>query len=472
MTALRGGRYGSRFSAEDTHRPKAHPVKVETKDISETRKQIVVAFEAADVDRELANATSEFVQHVRVPGFRPGRVPIALIRKRYEKDLLEELKKTVVSRAYREGLQQAKLDVVDVVDFPETPIAPGAPAEITITVDIRPAFELPEYKGLPVKALDTAVSEAEVDRLIDDLRRERAEFKTADRAAMAGDYVKFGFEGTVDGRKISELVPDRPIYGAMPSTWEEAGATEGLLPGIGTHLIGMKAGDAKAVDITFPAQFTAPALAGKLGTYQVAVHEVRERVLPEVDAAFLEAQKVKTVEELRNRVRVSIERGKQSEDRMERRRQVVEALSAKAEFPIPESLIANETDSLLRQMIESNIRKGVPQEELESKKDEIYAAARKAAIQRSKLRLLVMRVAEQEKIEVDARDLSHAIYVEASRTNEKPEKLAKELEKDQRRLRALQQSVLFDKALDFLVHEATVSPARTAGQTPQPSENP
>jgi len=434
-------------------------VKVELKDLSETRKQLVVAFEAAEVDQEINKVTGEFVSQARIPGFRPGKAPVSVIRKRFEKEIAQELRQSMVARAYRDSTKEKGLEVLSVVDAAEPTILAGAPVEVTITVDIQPKFDLPDYKGLPVKAGDTTVTDAEVEQLIENIRRERAEFKTVEREAQVGDYVKFGFEGTIDGQKIAELVPDRPIFGTMPQTWEEAGSEEGLLPGAGKHVVGLKAGDSKPGDITFPADFNVPALAGKTGNYTFTVQEVRERVLPALDEAFLKAQGAATVEELRERVRGSIKQQKEGNDRAERRRQAADALAAKVEFPIPEVLIDNETDVLLHQLVEQNLRRGIPQDELEKNKEQLYATARQAAVGRTKVRMLLLRVAEAEKLQVSRDDINHAIYREAMRSGSKPEKVVKELEKSRDRLTYFQQNILLDKALDFLVGAASVTPA-------------
>lgn len=434
-------------------------MKVELKDISETRKQLVVALEAAEVDQEFNRVTGEFVSQARIPGFRPGKAPVSVIRKRFEKEIAQELNQAIMAKAYRDATKEKNLEVLSVVDASEPTILAGAPAEVTITVDVQPTFDLPEYKGLPVTAGDTQVTDAEVDQVIENIRRERAEFKTVEREAQVGDYVKFGFEGTLDGQKIAELVPDRPIFGTMPQTWEEAGSSEGLLPGAGQAVVGLKAGDSKQSDITFPAEFNVPALAGKTGNYTFTVQEVRERVLPPVDEAFLKQQGAATVEELRERVRASIKQQKEGNDRAERRRQVADALAAKVDFPIPEVLIDNETDVLLHQLVEQNIRRGIPQEELENNKEQLYNTARQAAVGRTKVRMLLLKVAEAEKFQVTREDINHAIYREAMRSGNKPEKVVKELEKNRERLTYFQQNILLDKALDFLVGAASVSPA-------------
>ncbi len=432
-------------------------MKIELKEISETRKQMVVAFEATEVDQELNRVTGDYAKHVRIPGFRPGKAPAAVVRRRFEKEITADFKQAVVSKAYRDGLKETGLEVVTIVDVPETPIEPGAPVEIAITVEVQPKFDLPEYVGLPVTGVNTNVKDEEVDAAVEQLRREAAEFKTVERAAAAGDYVKFGFEGRIGEQKIAELVTDRPIYGSMPSTWEEAGSEEGLLPGVGKQLIGLAAGETKDVEVVFPEKFPVEPLAGKTATYAVTVQEVRERVLPELNQEFLKVQGVESVDQLRERIRNSLTMRKEAEDHAERRRQAADALASRVEFPIPETLIESESEAILRQLIEQNMRRGIPQEELEKAKEELYATSRKAAIERTKVRMLLTRVAEAEKIQIERDDINRAIYREAQRSNEKPEKVAKDLEKDRERVAVLQQNILVDKALDFLVSKASVT---------------
>jgi trigger factor len=147
---------------------------------------------------------------------------------------------------------------------------------------------------------------------------------------------------------------------------------------------------------------------------------------------------------------------KDYENRNAQRRQITDALLAKANFNAPESLVANERDNVLRQFIEENMRRGVPQEEFEKSKKELHDSASKAAVARIKMQLMLAKIAEAEKIKVDEKDLNNWLMREAMRSGTKPDKFAKELSKDRDQLRAIQQQILFDKALDFLVGKATV----------------
>jgi len=432
-------------------------VKTELKDISDTRKTLVVTLDAEEVDQEHARIGAEFARMARVPGFRPGKAPLSLVLKKFGKQISEELRSKIMARAYQEGIKEAKVEVLHLVDADDPKIEAGVPAALSFTIDIRPSFEMPEYKGLAAKVAPTDVTDQEIDQMVENIRRERAEFKPVDRASQDGDYVKFSLEGSVDGTPIIELVPDRPIFGKMPQTWEEVGGEDSMIPGMAKALGDLAKGDKKEVEINFPSDFTVGALQGKKANYSIEVLEVRERELPELDDAFFKAQQVESLDDLKAKISESLKMRKETENRSEIRRQVSETLAANVEFSIPESLIESETQNILRQVVEQNVRRGVPQDELEKNKDELFTNSRKAAINRAKLQLILARIAEQEKIQAEERDLQQIIHQEAMRTNTKPEKYAKELSRDRGRIDSIQQAVVFDKTLDFLVDQAKVT---------------
>jgi trigger factor len=433
-------------------------VNVQLNNVSGTRKSLVVTLEPAEVDTEHKNVVGEFMRQARLPGFRPGHAPAAMVIRRFSKEISGEFKQKVVARAYREAVEGQKLDVLNIVNIEEGKIEPGQTAAITVTVDVRPEIALPDYVDLPTVVKPVEPTDAEVDSVIESLRGERADFKSADRPAQKGDFVKLGYEGTLDGKPISELAPDRQLFGKVPQTWEEVeGANEGHLPGLGRQLAGLKAGDKKAVQITFPPEFpTLPALAGKTADYALEIAEVRERVLPPIDDEFFKANQVENLEALKGQVRGNLKMQKEMSNRAEQRRHVLDALAAKSDFAAPQSLVDSETQDILRRFIEDNMRRGVPAEQFEKDKKDLVASARQTAEKRVKVQLLVAKVAEKEKITVTERDLDNFIYREALRTKQRPEKLAKDLARERARLRAAQESIVFDKAVDFLVSKAKV----------------
>ncbi len=432
---------------------------VQLNHVSSTRKSLVVTLDPSEVDAEHQAVVGEISKLARIPGFRPGKAPAAMVAKRFSKEIVEDFKQKVVAKAYRSALEEQKLDVINVVKVEEGAIETGTAATVTITLDVRPEFELPDYENLATEVVSTDVTDAEVEQVIQGLRSERADFKPADRAAQKGDYVKLAYEGKIDGQAITDLAPDKQLYGKVPQTWEEVeGANEGVIPGLGKQLAGLKPGDKRDVTIAFPAEFAAvPALAGKTAIYSVEAQEIRERVLPELDAEFFKAQQVDDLAALQAQVRNNLKMQKDHQNRSAQRRQVVEQLGAKVDFPVPESLVEAETQSVLRQFIEENMRRGVPQEQFEKDKKELYEGAKKAAAGRVKMQLVLAKIAEKEKVEVTNDDLNSFLYREAMRSGQKPDKLAKTLAGDRDQLRSVQQSIIFDKAVDFLVSKAKVS---------------
>jgi trigger factor len=408
------------------------------------------------VEAEEKGLLSQFSGMAKIPGFRPGKAPTAIVRKKFAKEIAGELNQRVVSKAYKEGLKEAKVNLINPIDVKEGEIKAGQEAVVTFTLDVRPDFTVDNYKGIELEGLSEEVSDAEVDEAIENVRKERAEFSPVEREAQKGDYVKFSHEGTIDGKPISEIVEDKPVYAKMPQTWEEIGSDQGLIPGLGDQLEGLKTGDKKDLEVEFPADFTVEGLQGLKAVYTVEVLEVRERKLPEMDDAFFESQQVKDLEELKERVSGWLKNQKAQERRADLRRQISEKLMGSVDFPLPDSLVEVETENAMRQVVTENMRRGIPQEQLEENKEDIHAQSRKNAENRVKLQLILDQVANKEEIEVTDQDMSQFIFNQAYQSGQKPEQFVKELKKDQNRLRMAQQSVLFDKTLEFLIDESTV----------------
>lgn len=435
------------------------PVNVQLNNLSATRKSLVVTLDPSEVNAEHQAVVGEIAKVARIPGFRPGKAPAAMVAKRFSKEIADEFKQKVVAKAYRSALEKEKLDVLNIVNVEEGTIASGEAANVTITLDVRPEFQLPEYTGLQTEVAPVDATDTEVENVIQGLRSERADFKKAERPAQKGDYVKLSYEGTIDGKPISDLVPSKQLYAKVPQTWEEVeGTNEGVLPGLGQQISGLKAGDKKDVTITFPAEFPAePVLAGKVASYAIEVLEVRERVLPPLDAEFFKSQQVDDLAGLQNKVRNNLKMQKEYQNRSAQRRQVTEQLAAKVDIPVPDSLVESETQNVLRNFIEENMRRGVPAEQFEKDKKELFEGAKKAAAGRVKVQLILAKIAEQEKITVENEDFNEYLYREAVRSGQKPEKLAKNLAADREHLRSVQQSIVFDKVVDFLVSKAKVT---------------
>ncbi|MFU8848661.1 MAG: trigger factor [Opitutales bacterium] len=430
-------------------------VKTDVQEINETRKTITVSFTSEEVNEQEAALVKDFQRQAKIPGFRPGKAPEKMVLARFGKDIRQELKQRVISKAHQEGVVGADFEVFNIVDLEEGEIAPGAGATVTFTVDVVPEFELPVYEGIAVSCEPTEASEEEIEKMLTQILNQRAEYNVVEKAAEKGDYVRCSYEGKIGDELVADLVPDAPMYGSQKVTWEEAGAEDG--PGVRAvveGLVGMKAGEEKEVTMEFPEDFKPEALAGKTAIYTLKAEEVREKVLPELNQELLKSLGVEDEAQLRKSIGENIENQKKQQNANAERQQVTEALLKAVDFPIPESGVQSETDAVLREFMQRNMQQGVSAEEFEKHKEQLHEGASKAAHDRLKSRLILSKIAEKEKVKAEQDDFSRMIMMEAQRSGEKPEKLVKDLQKDQSRINRMRSDIILGKTMDLLVEKA------------------
>jgi len=430
-------------------------VKTDVQDINETRKTITVSVAAAEIASIEASLIKEFMRDAKIPGFRPGKAPENMIRMRYAKELKSELSQRVVSKAHQEGVAKSDFEIFGVVDLDKGEISAGSDATITFTVDVLQAFEVPAYEGLKVTNEPTEASAVEVEKMFEQLLSQRAEFNVAEKAADKGDYVRCSYEGKIGDELVADLVPETPMYGTQKVTWEEAGA-EGT-PGVQAivdGVVGMQAGDEKEVTMEFPADFKPDVLAGKTAVYSLKAEEVREKVMPEMDDAFFASVQVKDEAELRERISENIENQKKEQNSNAERQQITEQLLASVEFAIPESGIESETEAVLRDFMQRNMQQGASEADFEAHKEQLHEGASKAAHDRLKSRLILSKIAEKEKVQAENDDFSRMIMMQAQQSGEKPEKIVKEIQKDQSRINNMRSEILLGKTMDLILDKA------------------
>ncbi|MGB0416540.1 MAG: trigger factor [Coraliomargarita sp.] len=430
-------------------------VKTDVTDINETRKSITISFTAEEVSAQESQLIKDFQRQAKVPGFRPGKAPENMVRTRFAKDIANELKNRVVSKAHQEGVSGSDLNIYGIVELNEGEIAAGSDANITFTVDIVPEFELPSYEGLKVTSEPTDASDEDVEKMFNQILSQRAEFNVVEKAAAKGDYVRCGYEGKIGDDLVADLVPDASMYGTQKTTWEEAGSEDA--PGVRAvidGLVGMKAGDEKEVTMDFPEDFEVVALAGKSAVYSLKAEEVREKVMPELTEDFFKSLQVKDEAELRKQIGENISNQKQQQNFQAERQQITEQLNSAVELALPESGVASETDSILRDFMQRNMQQGATAEDFEKQKEQLHQGASEAAAARLKSRFILGKIAEKEKIKVENEDFSRVIMNQAMQTGQKPDALVKELQKDQSRINQMRVDILIGKTMDLLIEKA------------------
>ncbi|MEM1060403.1 MAG: trigger factor [Verrucomicrobiota bacterium] len=428
---------------------------VTVEDISATKKRLKIEVPADRVQAATAETTAAFQQQARLPGFRPGKAPVAMIKKKYGKDIEEETKRTLVPESFREAVASKNLTIVTQPEMEEINFEPGLSMSFAAVVEVEPAFALPEYKGLEVPTADTTVAEEDVQKALDEIREQRSEYLdiTPPRPSEMEDFAIIAYEGKVDGQPIAELLPKSAHLGANKNfpLWLKP---DGFLPGFADQLVGLNLGDKKTVEVDFPGDFPQQEMAGKHAVYEVELKELKQRKLPELDDAFCQEVAKMDKESLVTTVRENLEDRKQQQAEGQQKEAIVRQLLGKlGHLELPETLVKDETNQNVYNIVSENQARGVPREMLEEKKGEIYENAEKSARDQVKLNLLARRIAEEEKIDVSNEELGRQVQMMALQQQTPVDKFVKQLQENNA-MPALRERVLLQKVLDFLLQEA------------------
>ncbi len=421
----------------------------------------LVRFEvdAKVVDEAFASVTRDFVKQAKMSGFRPGKAPEAMVVRQYAKDIEEEVKRKLVSDTYRQGVKDQKLNVLGYPDVEEIQFGRGQSLQFAATVEINPEFDLPDYRAIPAKREPAQIGEEDVTKAIDALRGQAADFKKVERAVQEGDYVVVNYTGTSEGKPLTELAPTARGLTEQKGFWVEV-KPDSFIPGFALQLVGAQAGEKRTVNVDFPTEFVTAQLAGKKGSYEVEVVEVKEKALPELTDAFAKTYGADTLDKLRDGVRRDLQNEANSRQKRSIRNQIVKTISDKISFDLPETTLQMETRNVVYEMVSENQRRGVPKELIEQKKDEIYNAATGIARERLKISYVFHKISEKEGIRADQNEMNTRITLMAQANQMAPQKFLQELEK-RGGISEVYQQLIHEKVLDFLHENAKIEDVPT-----------
>jgi trigger factor len=434
-------------------------MKVQVEKKPELVSTLKIELPAEEVSKEWDTIASSFAKFAKIPGYRPGKAPRAVVDKRFRKEIQDEVTKKLVSKSYREAIEQKKLRVASLTNVEQVQFGDDKSMRFEATIVNAPEFKLPDYKKISVELPDTKVTEAEIDATIKRLRDQTADFVDApERAAQMEDFVVIDFEGTMDGKPISEVAPNasKNLNGGK-KFWVRL-AADNFLPKFCEQVVGQKKEESRTVTVDFPADFMVKELAGKPASYNVTLREIKEKVLPEVNDEFAgKLLEGKTLAELRHTIEHDLEHEKEHQVERAKEEQIVKYLHEKIQFDLPPSLLRNETKRALTELVQRNRARGIPDEMLKDKEKELIETAATVAHHRLKTNFILERIAEQEKIEVRKEDVDLRIRQEAQHYNISTDKMRKELEEHDG-LNALAEQILLGKTLDFLKANVSVQP--------------
>jgi len=434
-------------------------MKVQVERKPESVSTLKIELPAEEVSKEWDAIADSFARFAKIPGYRPGKAPRAVVDKRFRKEIQDEVTKKLVSKSYREAIEQKKLRVASLTNLEDVHFGEDKSMRFQATVVTAPEFKLPDYKNISVQLPDTKITEEEINATLERLRDQTADFVDApERPAQTEDFVVIDFEGTLEGKPISEIAPNasKNLHGGK-KFWLRL-APDNFLPKFSEQVVGQKKDETRTVAVDFPADFLVKELAGKQASYSVTLHEIKDKVLPEVNDEF--AAKLlpgKTLADLRHTIEHDLEHEKEHQVEHAKEEQIVNYLHENTKFDIPPPLLRNETKRALTELVQRNRARGIPDEMLKAKEKELIETAAKVAYHRLKTNFILEQIAEQERVEVTREDVDRRIRHEAQHYNISSDKMRKELEEHDG-LNALAEQILLGKVLDFLKANVSVEP--------------
>ena len=417
-----------------------------------------VELPAEQVSQAWDEIARNYLQHARIPGFRPGKAPRLVVESKFKKEIKEEVQRKLLTESCREAIAEKQLRVLSLADVQDVELSPDKTLRYTATLITAPVFELPEYKGLSVTVPPTDVTDEEVKEGIERLREQAADFiDVPERTLQMDDYVVIDYTGTLDGKPVHEAVSGagKPLSGNT-DFWVKM-TPESFLPGFCEAIAGTAIGETREFDVEVPADFPVTELLGRKIHYAVTIKEIKTRVLPELDDAF--AAKIadgKTLAEVETLAREELKRIKLHEAEGEKRNQIVKQLIAKVECELPESMLRSETQQMLSEIVRENQSRGVPDSVLKENSRELITSASETARERLKGTFILIRIAEKEGIKLEKQDVDRRLAGLAARHNIEPEKLRNDMDKAGTFDRFCEE-ILTGKVLDFLSSSVSIS---------------
>lgn len=418
------------------------------------KKLLKIEVDVAGVDAALEKAASEFKRYAQLPGFRGGRAPKHLILKSFGSRIETEAKNQLIGQAYSDAVKQEKFRVIGEPIIEEIQFGRGQPLQFAATIETAPEFALPEYKGIEVKRETRVVTETDVDQAIEHLRHQRATYADVDRGVEDGDYVVVDYNGTSEGKPLTDFAPTARGLTEKKGFWI-AVAKDSFIPGFTEALIGAKAGEKRSVQVDFPADFVSQPLAGRKGDYEVLVQQVKVKQLPPADDDFAKAFGAEDLLKLREGVENDLKNQAQYKQKQSVRDQMIQALLGRVDFELPDAVVLAETRTVVYDIVRENQERGITKEALDQQKDEIFSFANKSAKERVKGAFILGRIAEKEGITATDEEVTRRILFLSQQNGIKPERLVKQLQ-ERNGIPELRQQIVNHKVLDYLEINAKI----------------
>ena len=413
------------------------------------KREYKVVIEADEIEGRVSKRLDELRRTIRMPGFRPGKVPVTLLRKQYGRSVMGE----VLEQAVNQGSQKAISDhelrpalrpKIEVTSFDE-----GTDLEFTMAVEVLPKVPPIDLKAIELTRLTTEPGEDEIARALDNLARRVQEFAppAPPRPSQDGDRLVIDFEGRIDGE---------PFEGGKAEDFPLVLGSGFMIPGFESQLLGRSAGDEVTVDVTFPAEFPKPELAGKAASFAVRIKELQEPKPVELDDELAKGQGFDDLAALKKAIGESIGREYGQVSRMRLKRALLDRLAEDHRFAVPAGMVELEFDAIWKQLQEEMKRTGEAETAGKSE-DELKQEYRAIAERRVRLGLILSDIGQANELKVEQNEINAAVMAQARRYPGQEQKVLDFFRSNPQAIEQLRAPLYEDKVVDFILQMASVT---------------
>lgn len=409
-------------------------------------------FTAEEFEAAVVKAYQDSKDKFNIDGFRKGKAPRSIIEKHFgEGVFFEDAINNLFQTAYPEALNELDLEVIDSPQADFSEIGKGKPLTVTIDVAVYPVVEVKDYKGIEVEQVDPEVTDEDVDRDIEAMRKRNSRMVVADRPVENGDTVILDYAG---------FVGDEQFQGGTAENQELKIGSGMFIPGFEEQLIGVKAGESKDVVVTFPEEYQAKELAGKEATFKCKVHEVKFEELPELDDEFAkDVSEFDTLAELRDDARARILESVKLQCENEAKDKVIAQVYENNKIEAPATMVADEMDRMIQELEQQMRYQGLNIHQylqftgstLDDFRNEIKPEAEK----RVATRIVLRSIGDVENVEVTDEDLDKELQRMSEAYNTDPENIKKMLGEEN--LAFFRKDIALTKVMDMLYNEAKIT---------------
>jgi len=413
--------------------------------------EITVIIAAADIERRVTSRLSEIGRTIRLPGFRPGKVPLTVLRKRYGPSVMGEVLERTVSDSSTEAMRERNLrpalqPKIEIVSFNE-----GTDLQYKLAVEVLPQIDIANLGEIQIERLKPEVPEDEIDRALERIAKQQRKAEPVERAAEKGDVVVMDFVGSVGGVEFP---------GGSAKDYSLELGSGSFIPGFEDQLTGIKPGEERIVKVDFPADYGAEDLAGKAAEFKVNAKSVKALAEQPIDESLAQAVGMDNLEALRQTVRERIERDYSGIARQKLKRQLLDRLAERHHFTVPAGMVDIELDTIWRQyqaQLERAKQSGT--EQTETPKDEagVKAEYKDIAERRVRLGLVLAEVGTKNNLTVTQDELNRAIAEEARRFPGQERNVIEYYRKNPGAVDGLRAPIYEDKVVDFILELAQVT---------------